>query len=176
MLGGDANNLINNLAQQANSKGIPVKVSDYINLKINMTGTINNPQIKTGLKSAGTDLSTEVKQQAAVFAKQATDSAKTVANAKTNEAKDSAVAIKNQAAKDVSERSGKVISGQKDSTGSNKPLENTQKNAEQTVKNTFDNLFNKKKTPKDTTKSEMISRMKEDGLPLAVGRWRLAVG
>jgi hypothetical protein len=154
MLGGDVNNLVNNLAQQVNNKGIPVKVSDYINLKINMTGTVTNPQIKTGLKSGGTDLSTEVKQQAAVFAKQATDSVKTVANAKTNEAKDSAVAIKNQAIKDIQKDLGKAMSGQKDSTGSGKTMENTQKNAEQTVKNTFDNLFGKRKTPKDTTKAK----------------------
>ena len=152
MMGSDANNLINNLAQQANNKGIPVKISDYINLKINMVGTITNPQIKTALNSAGTDLSTDVKQQAAVFAKQATDSIKTVVNAKTNEAKDSAIAIKNQAIKDLQKDLGNVISGQKDSTGgSPKTLENTQKNAEQTLRNTFDNLFNKKKTPKDTT-------------------------
>ena len=32
-----------------------------------MVGTLTNPQIKTGLNSAGTDLATEVKQQAAVF-------------------------------------------------------------------------------------------------------------
>jgi hypothetical protein len=64
------------MVQQANSKGVPVKVSDNINLKINMVGTISNPQIKTGLSSTGTDLATEVKQQAAVFAKQATDSVK----------------------------------------------------------------------------------------------------
>ena len=153
MLGSDANNLVNNLAQQVNSKGIPVKVSDNINLKIDMTGTISNPQIKTGFNSAGTDLSAEVKQQAAVFAKHATDSAKTVMNAKTNEAKDSATAIKNQAVKDLQKDIGKAITGQKDSTGgSDKVLENTQKNAEQTVKNTFDNLFSKKKMPKDTTK------------------------
>ena len=151
MLGGDANNFLNNMVQQANSKGVPVKVSDNINLKINMVGTISNPQIKTGLGSAGTDLATEVKQQAAVFAKQATDSVKTVVDAKTNEAKDSAVAIKNQAIKDLQKDIGKAVSGQKDSTG-NKPLENTQKNAEQTIKNTFDNLFSKKKTVKDTTK------------------------
>ena len=146
MLGSDANNLLNNLVQQANSKGVPVKVSDNINLKINMVGTITNPQIKTGLSSAGTDLATEVKQQAAVFAKQATDSVKTVVDAKSNEAKDSAVAIKNQAIKDLQKDIGKAVSGQKDSTAnSDKPLENTQKNAEKTIKNTFDNLFSKKK-------------------------------
>jgi len=153
MLGTDANNLVNNLAQQAATKGIPVKVSDYINLKINMVGTLTNPQVKTGLNSAGTDLTAEVKQQAAVFAKQATDSVKTIANAKTNEARDSAVAIKNQGIKDLQTDLGKAISSQKDTTGgSAKVLENTQKNAEQTLKNTFGSMFNKKKAIKDTTK------------------------
>jgi AsmA-like C-terminal region/AsmA family len=153
MLGGEVNNLVNNLAQQAVSKGVPVKVSDNINLKIDIVGTVSNPQIKTGLNTTGTDLSAEVKQQAAVFAKQATDSVKTVANAKTNEAKDSAVAIKNQAVKDLQKDLGKSITGQKDSTGnSGKTLETTQKNAEKTLKNTFDNMFSRKKASKDTTK------------------------
>ena len=155
MMGADANNLLNNLSQQAVAKGIPVKVSDNINLKINMVGTLTNPQIKTDLSSTGTDLAAEVKQQAAVFAKQATDSVKTVVNAKTNEAKDSAVAIKNQAAKDIQSDLGKAIAGQKDSTGnSGKVLETTQKNAEQTLKNTFGSLFNKKKEVKDSTKTK----------------------
>jgi hypothetical protein len=153
MLGSDANALVNNLVQQAGNKGIPVKVSDYVNLKVNMTGTIANPQIKTGLNAAGSDLSAEVKQQAAVFAKQAEDSVRTVVNAKTNEARDSAVAIKNQAIKDLQKDLVKSVSGQKDSTGgSGKNFETTQKNAEQTIKNTFDNLFGKKKQAKDTTK------------------------
>ncbi|HEY2349442.1 MAG TPA: hypothetical protein VGH64_10510, partial [Puia sp.] len=155
MMGADANNLINNLSRQAVEKGIPVKVSDFVNLKINMVGTLTNPQIKTGLNTAGTDLASEVKQQAAVFAKQATDSVKAVVNAKTNEAKDSAVAIKNQAVKDLQTDLGKAIAGQKDSSGnSSKVLENTQKNAEQTLKNTFGSLFNKKKEPKDSTNAK----------------------
>jgi hypothetical protein len=155
MLGSDANNLVNNLAQQVNNKGIPVKISDYINLKVNMVGTIGNPQIKTGLNSAGTDMSAEVKQQAAVFAKQATDSVKTVVNAKTNEAKDSAIAVKNQAVKDLQKDLTKTITGQKDSTGgSSATLENTQKNAEKTIQNTFNSLFGKKKTAKDTTSTK----------------------
>ena len=153
MMGAYANNLANNLVQQVNSKGIPVKMSDYINLKIDMVGTLTNPQIKTGASGSGTDLQAEAKQQAAVFAKQAEDSVKTVVNAKTNEAKDSAVAIKNQAVKDIQKDLVKSISGQQDSTGkSGLTLENTQKNAEKTLKNTFDNLFGKKKTVKDTTK------------------------
>ncbi len=145
MMGSEANGLVNNLAQQANNKGVPVKISDNINLKINMVGTISHPQIKTGLNTPGSDLSSEVKQQATVFAKQASDSVKTVVHAKTDEAKDSAVAIKNQAVKDLQKDLGKALTGEKDSTGSSgKTLENTQKNAEKTIKNTFDNLFKKK--------------------------------
>ena len=152
MLGADANNLMNNLAQQAVSKGIPVKLSDYINLKIDVGGTISKPQIKTGLNSAGTDLKAEVKQQAAEFAKQATDSVKTVVNAKTNEAKDSANVIKNQAAKDIQKDLEKSLTGNKDSTGKGGvTFETTQKNAEQTLKNTFNSLFSKKKTKNDST-------------------------
>jgi hypothetical protein len=155
MMGTDANNLVNNLTQQATAKGVPIKLSENINLKINMVGTINNPQIKTGLNSAGSDLSSEVKQQAAVFAKQATDSAKTVVNAKTNEAKDSAIAIKNQAVKDLQSDLTKAISGQKDSSGnSTQVVENTRKNAEQTLKNTFNSLFNKKKPAPDSTNTK----------------------
>jgi hypothetical protein len=152
MLGAEANNLANNLTRQVNSKGIPVKMSDYINLKVDMAGTITNPQIKTGLNGSGTDLQAEAKQQAAVFAKQAEDTVRTVVSAKTNEAKDSAVAIKNQAIKDVQKDLVKSLAGQKDSTGkSGLTLENTQKNAEQTMKSTFSNLFGKKKAARDTT-------------------------
>jgi hypothetical protein len=155
LMGADANNLINNLSQQAVAKGIPIKVSDYVNLKINMVGTLTNPQIKTGLGSAGTDLAADVKQQAAVFAKQVSDSVQTVVNAKTNEARDSAVALKNQAIKDLQSDLGKAVAGQKDSSANSaKVFESTQKNAEQTLKNTFGNLFNKKKEVKDSTKAK----------------------
>jgi len=153
MLGGDANNLLNNLVSQANNKGVPVKLSDNINIKVNMTGTISNPKVKPLLGGGSSDVASDVKQQAAIFEKQAEDSAKKVLAAKSNEAKDSAKVIKDQAVKDIQKDLGKVVSGQKDSTGSGKVLENTQKNAEQTIKNTFNNLFNKKKTPTaDSTK------------------------
>ncbi len=152
MMGAEANNLVNNLAQQVSSKGIPVKMSDYVNLKVDMVGTLTNPQIKTGLNGSGTDLQAEAKQQAAVFARQAEDSLKTVVNSKSKEAKDSAVAIKNQAVKDIQKDLVKSFAGQKDTAGkSGLTLENTQKNTEQTLKNTFGNLFNKKKTSRDTT-------------------------
>ena len=140
------------LMQQANSKGVPVKLSDYINLNVRMGGTLANPQLKTGLKEGSGDVTSEIKQQAADFAKQAVDSAKTVVAGKTNELKDSAKAIKTQAIRDLTGDLGKALSGQKDSTGSGKTLENTQKNAEKTLKNTLNSLFNKKS--KDSTKTK----------------------
>lgn len=152
VIGSQGNALINNLAQQANSKGVPVKLSDYINLNVRMGGTLANPQLKTGLKEGGGDVTSEIKQQAADFAKQVVDSAKTVVAGKTNELKDSAKAIKTQAIRDLTGDLGKALSGQKDSTGSGKTLENTQKNAEKTLKNTLNSLFNKKS--KDSTKTK----------------------
>ncbi len=155
IIGAQGNALINNLAQQANSKGIPVKLSDYINLTVRMGGTLTNPQIKTGLKETGGDVTTEIKQQAANFAKQAVDSARTIVAGKTNELKDSAKSITNQAIQDLQKDLGKTLSGKKDSTGSSgKTLENAQKNAEQTLKSTLNNLFNKKTSTKDSTKSK----------------------
>ena len=147
IIGTQGNALINNLAQQASSKGIPVKLSDYINLNIKMGGTISNPQIKTDLKEAAGDAIADMKQQAADFAQQKIDSAK-----KTLQ--DSAKAIKNEVIKDLKEEVTKqILGGKKDSANSEKPLESTKKNAEQAVKNTLKDLL-KKKPAKDTTKKE----------------------
>lgn len=145
IIGNQGNALINNLAQQASSKGIPVKLSDYINLNLKMGGTITSPQIKTDLKEATGDLAADIKQQAADFAKQKLDSAK-------QQLKDSANAIKNQAVKDLKDELAKqILGGNKDSANNGKPLDNTKKNAEEAVKNTLNNLFKKKK---DTTKKQ----------------------
>ena len=148
VMGTQGNALISNLAQQASDKGIPVNLSDYINLNVKMEGTISNPQIKTDLKETAGDLAADMKQQAADFAKQKLDNTK-----KTLQ--DTANAIKNQAIKDLKEDLTKQLlgGGQKDSAASEKPLENTKKNAEQAVKNTLNNLL-KKKATKDTTKKE----------------------
>ena len=147
IIGSQGNALIDNLAKQATSKGIPVKLSDFINLNVKMGGTLTNPQIKTDLKDAGGDLAADLKKQATDFAQQKIDSAK-------KELKDSANAIKNQAIKDLKDDLAKQILGaKKDSAGgSGKPLENTTKNAEQAVKNTLNNLLKKKS--KDTTQKQ----------------------
>lgn len=146
LIGSEGNALINNLAQQAANKGIPVKLSDYINLNIKMGGTLTNPQLKTDLQQVAGNLAADMKQQAADFAQQKINDAK-------NEVKDSLKAVKNQAVKDLKEDLAKqLLGGGKDSAAGGKSLDNTKKNAEQTLKNTLNGLF-KKKT-KDSTKSQ----------------------
>ena len=147
LIGTQGNALINNLAQQAGSKGIPVQLSDYINLNIKMGGTISNPQIKTDLTEAAGDAVADMKQQAADFAQQKIDSAK-----KTLQG--SAKSIKDEVVKDLKEEVAKqLLGGKKDSADSGKPLEDTRKNAEEAVKNTLKDLL-KKKPAKDTARKE----------------------
>lgn len=139
LMGAQGNALVNNLARQASSKGIPIKVSDSINLNVKMGGTITNPIIKTDLKESAGSVAAEMKQQATEFVKSQIDSTK-------NTVRDSANAIKNQVVKDLKEDIAKqLLGGKKDSTStSEKPLENAKKNAESTIKNTFNNLLKKK--------------------------------
>jgi hypothetical protein len=139
LMGAQGNALINNLAQKASSTGIPVKVSDSVNLTVRMEGSITNPIIKTNLKESAESIATEMKQQATEFVKTQIDSTK-------NTVLDSAKAIKNQVVKDLKEDIAKqLIGGKKDSASSEeKPLENAKKNAENTIKNSLNNLLKKK--------------------------------
>ena len=139
LMGAQGNALINNLAQKASSTGIPVKVSDSVNLTVRMEGSITNPVIKTNLKESAESIATEMKQQATEFVKTQIDSTK-------NTVLDSAKAIKNQVVKDLKEDLTKqLIGGKKDNASAEeKPLENAKKNAENTIKNTLNNLLKKK--------------------------------
>lgn len=108
-LGSKANSLVNNLVTQANSKGIPVKVSDVISFKVNMGGTITNPSVKTDLAGSGSSLADDMKDQA-----------KELVEAKKQAAKDSLQAVKNQVKEEVKQelknQIAKQLLGQKDST------------------------------------------------------------
>jgi hypothetical protein len=108
-LGSKANALVNTLATQASSKGIPVKISDVISFKVNMGGSITNPTVKTDLSGAGNTLADEMKDQA-----------KELVEAKKAAVKDSLQSIKNQAKEEVKQevknQIAKQIFGQKDST------------------------------------------------------------
>ena len=137
-LGTNGNALVNNLAAQANSKGIPVNLSDVIDLNVKMGGTITNPVLKTDLKQAVGDVSQELKQQATAFVQAKVDSTKQTV-------KDSLTAVKKQVVEDVKGELVKQLTGSKDSS-SNKgaSLQDTKEKATETLKNTFGNLFKKK--------------------------------
>ncbi|MGN6401026.1 MAG: hypothetical protein ACTHMD_11270, partial [Flavisolibacter sp.] len=137
-LGSGGNALINNLAAQANSKGIPVSLSDVIDLNVKMGGTITDPVLKTDLKQAAGDVTQELKQQASAFVQAKADSAKQTI-------KDSLTAVKKQMVEDVKGELVKQLTGSKDSTGKGASLQDTKEKAAETLKNTFGNLFKKKK-------------------------------
>ncbi|MGN6164264.1 MAG: hypothetical protein ACTHOF_06975 [Flavisolibacter sp.] len=142
-LGTSGNALVNNLAVQANSKGIPVSLSDVIDLNVKMSGTISNPVLKTDLKQAAGDVTQELKQQATAFVQAKADSAKQTV-------KDSLTAVKKQVVEDVKGELIKQLTGNKDSSGKGASLQDTKEKATETLKNTFGNLFKKKKA--DSTK------------------------
>jgi hypothetical protein len=142
-LGANGNALVNNLAAQATAKGIPITLSDFIDLNVKMQGSITNPVIKTDLKQAAGDVTKELKQQATAFIQQKTDSARQTI-------KDSLTVVKKQVLEDVKGEVAKQLLGTKDSA--NKPsVEGTKQKATETLKNTFNGLFKKKKAVADTS-------------------------
>jgi uncharacterized protein involved in outer membrane biogenesis len=142
-LGSNGNALVNNLATQANSKGIPITLSDMIDLNVKMGGSITNPVIKTDLKQTAGDVTRELQQQATVFIQQKTEETRQTL-------KDTATAIKNQVVSEVKNELVKQLTGTKDSTDASS-LKDTKQKTVETLKNTFGGLLKKKK-PADTTK------------------------
>ncbi|RTL58809.1 MAG: hypothetical protein EKK37_10825 [Sphingobacteriales bacterium] len=145
-LGTQGNNLLNNLSAKAVSNGIPVTLGDMVDLNIKMDGTLTNPLIKTDLKQVAGDAVKDMQQQAAAFAKAKADTVKQTI-------KDTLTAVKNQAIKDLKEEAVKQLFGAKDSSGGHN-LDSSKKKATQTLKNTLNNLFKKKKSPADTSGSK----------------------
>lgn len=144
-LGTQGNNLLNNLAAQASSKGVSLKPGDVVDLNIKIAGSLANPSVKTDLKEVAGDAIKDLQQQAVDFAKAKADTVKQTV-------RDSLNVVKNQVVNDLKDELKDKILGNKDSTKTNY-LDSTKKKAGQTVKKTFDNLFNKKKKqPADSIK------------------------
>ncbi len=85
MMGANGNALVNNLTSKANASGIPIKMSDIINLSVKMGGTIKNPSLKTDLKQGTSTLANDVKKQAISTAKDTINSMKNKAVVKGKE-------------------------------------------------------------------------------------------
>lgn len=145
-LGNEGNNLLNNLASQASNKGIPVNLGEIVNLNIKMGGSISNPSIKTDLKEVAGDAVKDMQQQAVDFAKAKADTVKQAL-------KDTLTSVKNQVVKDLKEEAKNRLLGNKDTANKNNP-DSIKKKTGDAVKQTFDNLFKKKKPATDTTKKQ----------------------
>jgi hypothetical protein len=145
-LGTQANELVNNLASQASSKGIPVNVGETVNLRVNLGGTITNPTVKTDLANMAGSLTDQLKDQAKSFVeekKAAADSAVAVAK---QAAKDTLQSIKKDLAEQAKEELAKRLSGEKDTT----EKKDTKKEVEDKAKGLLKGILNKK----DTTKKQ----------------------
>ena len=146
-LGNEGNNLVNGLLAQATSKGIPVKLSDMVDLSVKMGGSISNPSIKIDLQKVVGDAKDELKEQAKDFAQQKIDSAKA-------RAKDSLNVVKNKAKEDIKEKLLEQVFG-KDTTQAKDPADTSKKKTGDAIKNTLKGLLNKKKKPAtDSVKKE----------------------
>ncbi|MEO6539696.1 MAG: AsmA-like C-terminal region-containing protein [Ferruginibacter sp.] len=143
MMGTQGNKLVNNLFAAVNAKGVPLKLSDVVSLKLAMGGTISNPTIKVDLKQTGETLADQMKDQVKDFAQAKIDSAKKAA-------KDTLNAIKRQFGDAAKEELRKKLFGIKDTVGvkDTTPVKNPQNKTKESIKGLFDNLLKKK--PKDT--------------------------
>lgn len=145
MMGDKGNQLVNNLVSQVNSKGVPIKVGDIINLNVKVGGFFKSPTVQTDLKQGAENLAEQLKQQVSDFAKAKIDSTK---QAITSAVIDTIASIKKQAIASAKNELLKQLSGNKNTgADSNKPAVKPQ----DAVKGLINNLF-KKKTRDTTTK------------------------
>ncbi|RAJ02506.1 AsmA-like protein [Chitinophaga skermanii] len=141
---GDA--LINNLVNQATSKGIPVKVSDSVHLQIALGGNILKPSFKTDLRETSNKMVDNLKDQAANLVKNKVDSAKaTIKDSIAQVKKDVSNAIKDEVTK-------QLLGGGSKEGESGQPAQDAGKKVTNTLNNTLNGLLKKKKAaPADST-------------------------
>jgi hypothetical protein len=142
-LGNEGNNLVNGLITQATSKGIPVKLSDMIDLSVKMQGSITNPSVKIDLQKVVGDAADELKEQAKDFAQQKIDSAKA-------RAKDTLNIVKEKLEDKAKEKLLEQVFG-KDTTKTINPADTSKKKGT-VIKDKLKDIFNRPKKPVDTTK------------------------
>ena len=146
LMGSQGNQLVNNLVSRINSKGVPIKVGEIVNLSLKLGGFFKNPTVKTDLKQGAENLALQLKQQALDFAKAKIDSTK---QAVTSAIRDTIASLKKQAIATAKDQLTKQLTGNKNTTGdstktSPKPVES--------VKGLINGFF--KKRVKDTTNKQ----------------------
>ena len=147
LMGTQGNQLVNNLVKAVNVKGVPLKISDVVNLKLVMGGTIKKPLLKVDLKQSGETLVQQMQQQVKDFAQIKIDSAK-------NAVRDTLNSIKKQLADAAREELRKKLFNVKDTAAikDSTPVKSQQDKTKESVKGLFDNLLKKK--PKDTANKQ----------------------
>jgi len=146
LMGDKGNQLVNNLMTKAANRGVPLKVSEIVNLNVRMTGTIRDPSIKVELREMAGSLAEDIKNQAKDFAKAKIDSTKQAV-------KDTILAVKKQVVKEAGNKLKEKLFGTRDSTlvrDSTAP--EPKKRAENAGKDIIEGLFKKRKKPTDTLK------------------------
>jgi hypothetical protein len=145
MMGEKGNAYLDKLALQASNTGIPVKLSDRVNLKLKISGSITKPDVQTDIKQSAQTLADDLKKQTTDFVQSRVDSTKKAT-------KDSANAIKDKFIADTKGELVNKLTGSKDTTGVNKgiTLNENKKRLETAGKDLFRNAFKKKK-PADST-------------------------
>jgi AsmA-like C-terminal region len=148
LMGTQGNSYVNSLVSQVNNKGIPVKLGDFVNLKVNMGGSITNPVLKTDLKQAAGSLADDLKQQATDFAKAKIDSTK---KAVTSAVKDTIASLKKQAVQTAGDELKKQLFSKNDTS---KATAGGKNKLGESAKGLLNGLssFGKKKAPADSTK------------------------
>lgn len=144
LMGDKGNTFVNNLVAQVNSKGIPLKLSETVNLHVKLGGSIKNPLFKIDLKEAVENTADQLKQQALSFAQAKIDSTRKAF-------KDTAISVRKQLEKDVQNEIQKRISGNNDSSqAKGAVLDSSKKRLEAAGKAILNDLLKKKKIPDST--------------------------
>lgn len=152
VMGNSGNNLINNLAAQATSKGFPVKLGETVDLSIKLTGSINDPSVGINLKEMAGSVIDSLKEQAKDFVQAKMDSIK-------QKAKDSITAVKDQVKEKIKDKLKEQILG-KDTSKTKpdsippvnpQPKDTGKTSTKEVIKNKLKDLLNRNKKPKDST-------------------------
>ena len=111
--GGAANSVLDDLVNKANKSGADVKLGEFVNLKIKLTGTVNDPKIKTNLKEQLTDLKEDIKEEIKNKVKEEIKEIKDDAKAKAKEEAAKIIAEAEKGAARIREEAKKVADAQR---------------------------------------------------------------
>ncbi len=153
LMGSQGNQFVDNLVNAANSKGIPVKVGETVNLKLTMGGTIKNPTLIVDLKKSGETLADQLKEQVKDFAQAKIDSAKKAVT-------DTLASLRKQLEDAAKEELRKRLLGIKDTTTvkDSMPVKNQQEKTKESVIGLLENLLKKKKKDSIDLQKDSINR------------------